>query len=100
MIIVDTGPIVAAASQKDPDHTASLAALTSLREPPIISAFVAAEVCYFLATRTTPATEAAFVRRTCRPPLRRRLRPAGHRARGLGGAPHRMNDRGPWLWVW
>ncbi len=62
MIIVDTGPIVAAASQKDPDHTASLAALTSLREPPIISAFVAAEVCYFLATRTTPATEAAFVR--------------------------------------
>lgn len=62
MIVVDTGPIVAAASKKDPDHDASMAALTSLREPPVISAFVAAEVCYFLDTRTTPATEAAFVR--------------------------------------
>lgn len=62
MIIVDTGPIVAAASAKDADHARSLDALANLREPPLISPFVVTEVCYFLSTRATSAAEAAFLR--------------------------------------
>lgn len=62
MIIIDTGPIVAASSAKDPDCERSLGALGSLREPPAISPFVVTEVCYFLATRATAADESAFLR--------------------------------------
>lgn len=62
MIVVDTAPIVAAASVRDVDHAASLAALSALREPALISPFVATEVCYFLSTRATPVAEAAFLR--------------------------------------
>jgi len=63
VILVDTGPIVAAASSRDPAHAVCVAALTRLRlPPPIISPFVVTEVCYFLATRASPAAEAAFMR--------------------------------------
>lgn len=62
MILVDTGPIVAAASKRDQRHAECLAALTELREPPLISPLVVMEVCYFLSTRATPAAEAAFLR--------------------------------------
>lgn len=62
MILVDTGPIVAAATPTDDHHHASLAALAELRERPLITAFCALEVCYFLSLRATPAAEAAFVR--------------------------------------
>ena len=62
MILVDTGPIVAAATPTDDHHDACLAALSGLREPPLISPFCALEVCYFLALKATPAAEAAFVR--------------------------------------
>lgn len=62
MILVDTGPIVAAASKRDQHHAACLAALSNLREPPLITPLVVMEVCYFLSTRATPAAEAAFLR--------------------------------------
>jgi len=62
VIVVDTGPIVAAASVRDADHAASLAALSALREPALMSPFVATEVCYFISTRATPTAEAAFLR--------------------------------------
>jgi hypothetical protein len=39
-----------------------LEALAKLREPPLITAFCALEVCYFLSLKATPAAEAAFVR--------------------------------------
>ena len=62
MILVDTGPIVAAASKRDEHHATCLAALSSRREPPLIAPLVVMEVCYFLSTRATPAAEAAFLR--------------------------------------
>lgn len=62
MILVDTGPIVAAASKRDEHHASCLAALSTLREPPLITALVVMEVCYFLSTRASPAAEAAFLR--------------------------------------
>jgi predicted nucleic acid-binding protein len=62
VILIDTGPIVAAASKRDQHHAACLAALDSLREPPLITPLVAMEVCYFLSTRATPAAETAFLR--------------------------------------
>ncbi|WP_028935642.1 type II toxin-antitoxin system VapC family toxin [Pseudonocardia spinosispora] len=62
MIVVDTGPIVAAAAIRDPDHAACLEALTSLSEAPLITPFVVMEVCYFLSTRASAAAEASFLR--------------------------------------
>lgn len=62
MILVDTGPIVAAASKRDQHHTSCLAALSALHEPPVITPLVVMEVCYFLSTRASPAAEAAFLR--------------------------------------
>ena len=62
MILVDTGPIVAAASKRDNNHATCLAALSNLREPAHITPLVVMEVCYFLSTRATAAAEAAFLR--------------------------------------
>ena len=62
MVLVDTGPIVAAASKRDEHHASCLAALSAVREPPLITPLVVMEVCYFLSTRATPAAEAAFLR--------------------------------------
>ena len=62
MILIDTGPIVAAASKRDQHHASCLAALSTLREPPLITPLIVMEVCYFLSTRATPAAEAAFLR--------------------------------------
>jgi predicted nucleic acid-binding protein len=47
VILIDTGPIVAAATPTDTHHRACLAALAELREPPLITAFCALEACYF-----------------------------------------------------
>ena len=62
MILVDTGPLVAAASKRDEHRAACLAALSSLREPALITLLVVMEVCYFLSTRATAVAEAAFLR--------------------------------------
>ncbi|GAA1872681.1 hypothetical protein GCM10009836_62010 [Pseudonocardia ailaonensis] len=51
MILVDTGPIVAAASVRDQHHSRCAEVLTSLREAPMITPLVVGEVCYFLSTR-------------------------------------------------
>lgn len=62
MILVDTGPVVAAASKRDQHHAECLRALSNLREPPLITPMVVMEVCYFLSTRASPVAEAAFLR--------------------------------------
>jgi len=53
VILVDTGPIVAAASKRDEHHATCLAALSSVQGPPLITPHVVMEVCYFLSTRAT-----------------------------------------------
>jgi uncharacterized protein len=63
VIIVDTGPIVAAASRNDKDHVECAAALKRYhRERPLITPLVVTEVCYFLQTRAGAVAEATFLR--------------------------------------
>ena len=50
MILIDTGPIVAAATKHDQHHAVCLAALSALREPPLITPLALMEG-YFLSTR-------------------------------------------------
>ena len=52
---------MAAAAPCDSRHAECVDLLSRLPEPPVISPFVAIEVCYFLSTRAAPA-EAAFLR--------------------------------------
>lgn len=62
MILVDTGPLVAAANRKDAHHSVSVAALTTVRPPRLVPGLVIAEVCYLLARDATAAVEAEFLR--------------------------------------
>jgi predicted nucleic acid-binding protein len=62
MILVDTGPLVAAASRKDAHNTASIAALAAARPPRFVPGLVIAEVCYLLARDGGGAVEAEFLR--------------------------------------
>lgn len=48
MIIVDTGPIVAAADADDHDHERCLAMFQTARRPWLVPQPVIAEVCYLL----------------------------------------------------
>ena len=62
MILVDTGPLVAAANRKDAHHTASVAALAAARPPRLVPGLVIAEVSYLLARDANPTVEAEFLR--------------------------------------
>lgn len=62
MILVDTGPLVAAANRQDAHHTASIAALVAARPPRLVPGLVIAEVSYLLARDATAAVEAEFLR--------------------------------------
>ncbi len=62
MILVDTGPLVAAANRKDTHHTASVAALAAARPPRLVPGLVIAEVSYLLARDANPTVEAEFLR--------------------------------------
>jgi predicted nucleic acid-binding protein len=62
VILVDTGPVVAAASKRDQQHAACLAALNNLSEPALITPLVVTAVCYFLSTRATPRPRRHFLR--------------------------------------
>lgn len=62
MILVDTGPLVAAANRRDEHHAASVRALTSARPPRLVPGLVIAEVCYLLARDAGPSVEAEFLR--------------------------------------
>jgi predicted nucleic acid-binding protein len=62
MILVDTGPLVAAANRQDHDHEASIQALVHARPPRLVPAMVIAEVAYLLARDAGASVEAAFLR--------------------------------------
>ncbi|MGQ0846703.1 MAG: PIN domain-containing protein [Sporichthyaceae bacterium] len=65
MIVVDTGPLVAAADTDDDDHRACVDLFTGLRlagRPLVVSPFVVAETTYMLGRFGGSAAEAAFVR--------------------------------------
>lgn len=62
MILVDTGPLVAAANRKDAHHTASVAALAAARPPRLVPGLVIAEVSYLLARDASSRVEAEFLR--------------------------------------
>lgn len=49
MILVDTGPIVAAANRSDRHHDACVRALMEVAPPRLVSGLVIAEVCYLIA---------------------------------------------------
>ncbi|MGC4940720.1 type II toxin-antitoxin system VapC family toxin [Kribbella sp. DT2] len=65
MIVVDTGPLVAAAITSDKNHHQCVELFASLRmnrERLVITPFVVTEVCYLLARQGGAKPEGAFVR--------------------------------------
>ena len=62
MILVDTGPLVAAGAVDDRYHQACTELLRSATEELLVPATVAAEVCYLLEARAGSKSEAAFLR--------------------------------------
>ena len=62
MILVDTGPLVAAANRKDADHDASVNAILGAQAGRLVPGVVIAEVAYLLARDASAAVEAAFLR--------------------------------------
>ena len=62
MIVVDTGPLVAAANRTDADHDASVKALADAHPPRLVPCVVIAEVAYLLARDAGAPVEAAFLR--------------------------------------
>lgn len=62
MILVDTGPLVAAANRRDTHHAASVAALATAKPPRLVPGLVISEVSYLLARDAGTAVEAEFLR--------------------------------------
>lgn len=61
MIVVDTGPLVALANERDHDHPACRALLSGFTAPLLVPSPVLTEVCYLLEKRRGPQLEAAFL---------------------------------------
>jgi predicted nucleic acid-binding protein len=61
-VIVDTGPLFAAAAARDTDHARCVELLSTARRPILVPALVVADVAYFLASRLGPPAEAAFAK--------------------------------------
>lgn len=62
MLLVDTGPLVAAANRADPDHGACAALLATHPGPLVVSALVVAEAGYLVGKYLGPGVEAALLR--------------------------------------
>jgi predicted nucleic acid-binding protein len=62
MILVDSGPLVAAANRNDTHHRASTMALATAQPPRLVPGLVIAEVAYLLARDAGSSIEAAFLR--------------------------------------
>jgi hypothetical protein len=62
MLVVDAGPLVAAAATRDRNHAPCVELLATASRPLIVPALVVTEVAYFLADRLGAGAEQAFVR--------------------------------------
>lgn len=62
MLVVDAGPLVAAAATRDRNHERCVSLLMQAPPPLIVPALVVAEVAYFLGDRIGHVAEQAFVR--------------------------------------
>ncbi len=62
MILVDTGPLVAAANRRDENHDRCLSALASASRPRLVPGPVIAETCFLLARDAGHRVEADFLR--------------------------------------
>lgn len=62
MILVDAGPLVAAANRNDTHHRASTGALAAAPPPRLVPGMVIAEVGYLLARDAGSSVEAGFLR--------------------------------------
>ncbi len=62
MLIVDTGPLVAAADSADPDHEACAGLLQQETGPLPMTALVVAEAAYMIGRRISAEAEARFFR--------------------------------------
>lgn len=62
LVVVDTGPLYAAADLDDAEHDACLAALEAEDHELLIPALVVAEASYLIGTRLGPSAEATFLR--------------------------------------
>ena len=62
MLVVDTGPIVAAAAKRDRNHERCAALLREATGSLFVPALVVTEVAYFLLDRIGPHAERAFAR--------------------------------------
>jgi predicted nucleic acid-binding protein len=62
VLVVDAGPLVAAAARRDRNHDRCVELLANASRPLIVPALVVTEVTYFLGDRVGPPAEQAFVR--------------------------------------
>lgn len=62
MLIVDAGPLYAAAARRDRNHRRSVDLLSSAARPLLVPALVVTEVAYLLGDRIGPHAELAFAR--------------------------------------
>ena len=60
MLIVDAGPLIAAASRRDRHHAQCAELLATATGPLVVPSLVVTEVAYFLADRIGPNAERAF----------------------------------------
>jgi predicted nucleic acid-binding protein len=62
MLVVDAGPLYAAAARRDRNHQRSVEVLSSAARPLLVPALVVTEVAYLLGDRIGPHAELAFAR--------------------------------------
>ncbi len=62
MLVVDAGPLVAAAATRDRNHKRCVALLSEAPRPLVVPELVVTEVAYFLADRLGSGAERAFAR--------------------------------------
>jgi predicted nucleic acid-binding protein len=62
MLVVDAGPLYAAAATRDRNHQRSVELLTAAARPLLVPTLVVTEVAYLLGDRIGPHAEVAFAR--------------------------------------
>jgi hypothetical protein len=62
VLVVDAGPLVAAAATRDRNHHRCVALLSQAPRPLLVPSLVVTEVAYFLGDRIGPHAEKAFAR--------------------------------------